>query len=125
MTSFNYLDQKMKTINEHFNAMLSVVVRDYNFLAWKTANDENGEPFKGDCFYVGIDTPNGLIGYIYHLDYWDLFDCKVLAKSPKIDFDELDQQDMVSKILKLNREDAIKYFIEKEKEKLNTISKNN
>lgn len=52
--------------------------------AWKSLEHHDGTMFK-DYFIVGIDTKQGQCTYHYHIDNWNLFNCKQLVKAPKYD----------------------------------------
>ena len=76
------------TFNElydHRAKLFSVVVRNYPDLCWKARLHHDGTMYEG-MFIVGINTPNGQASYHYDIDpYWNMFDCKVLARAPEWD----------------------------------------
>lgn len=66
--------------------LFSVIVKQNKNKSWKSWKHDNGELcFHGDCFVVGIDTPQGQYTYHYFKEYWNVFDCKVLDHAPKWD----------------------------------------
>ena len=76
------------TFNElyHHRAVLfSVIVKAFPDKAWKSKQHNDGTMYDG-MFIVGIDTPEGQATYHYDIDpYWDIFECKELARAPKWD----------------------------------------
>lgn len=76
------------TFNElyHHRAVLfSVIVKAFPDKAWKSKQHNDGTMYDG-MFIVGIDTPEGQATYHYDIDpYWDMFECKELARAPKWD----------------------------------------
>lgn len=94
----------------HRTILFSVIVNDYNFLAWKSRKHADGTMYK-DMFIVGIDTPNGQATYHCDNKYWDLFNCKNREFAPKWDGHTPEQA--IERIAKLNRLDAIKYYCKK------------
>ena len=76
------------TFNElyHHRAVLfSVIVKAFPDKAWKSKQHNDGTMYDG-MFIVGIDTPEGQATYHYDIDpYWDMFECRELARAPKWD----------------------------------------
>lgn len=77
------------TFNSLYNQRLylwAALVKAYKDKAWKSKKHSDGKPcFDGGWFIVGITTPAGDYTYHYELEYWGLFDCKVLDKAPAFD----------------------------------------
>ena len=76
------------TFNElydHRAKLFSVIVRCFKDRAWKSKLHHDGTMYDG-MFIVGIETPQGQATYHYDIDpYWDMFDCKELARAPEWD----------------------------------------
>lgn len=76
------------TFNElyHHRAVLfSVIVNMFPDKAWKSKQHNDGTMYDG-MFIVGIDTPEGQATYHYDIDpYWNMFECRELARAPKWD----------------------------------------
>jgi len=77
------------TFNSLYNQRMylwAALVKAYKDKAWKSKKHNDGKPcFGGGWFLVGISTPAGDYTYHYELEYWGLFDCKVLDKAPEFD----------------------------------------
>lgn len=70
---------------DHRARLFSVVVRDHREIAWKSRLHHDGTMYEG-MFIVGVETPQGQATYHYDIDpYWDIFDCKELARAPEWD----------------------------------------
>ena len=76
------------TFNElydHRAKLFSVIVRCFKDRAWKSKLHHDGTMYEG-MFIVGIETSQGQATYHYDIDpYWDMFDCKELARAPEWD----------------------------------------
>ena len=76
------------TFNElydHRAKLFSVIVRCFKDRAWKSKLHHDGTMYEG-MFIVGIETPQGQATYHYDVDpYWNVFDCKELARAPEWD----------------------------------------
>ena len=76
------------TFNElydHRAKLFSVIVRCFKDRAWKSKLHHDGTMYEG-MFIVGIETPQGQATYHYDTDpYWNVFDCKELARAPEWD----------------------------------------
>ena len=77
------------TFNSLYNQRMylwAALVKAYKDKAWKSKKHNDGKLcFGGGWFIVGITTPAGDYTYHYELEYWGLFDCKVLDKAPEFD----------------------------------------
>lgn len=73
-----------KELYHHRALLFSVIVSNYRDLCWKSKRHHDGKLLDWN-FIVGIDTPWGQASYHYGMDYWDLFDCKVLERAPYYD----------------------------------------
>ena len=70
---------------DHRARLFSVIVRNYRDRAWKSRLHHDGTMYEG-MFIVGVETPQGQATYHYYIDpYWDMFDCKELARAPEWD----------------------------------------
>lgn len=70
---------------DHRAKLFSVIVRCFKDRAWKSKLHHDGTMYEG-MFIVGVETPQGQATYHYDIDpYWDLFDCKELARAPEWD----------------------------------------
>lgn len=76
------------TFNElydHRAKLFSVIVRCFKDRAWKSKLHHDGTMYEG-MFIVGIETSQGQSTYHYDIDpYWNVFDCKELARAPEWD----------------------------------------
>lgn len=76
------------TFNElydHRAKLFSVIVRCFKGRAWKSKLHHDGTMYEG-MFIVGIETSQGQATYHYDIDpYWNVFDCKELARAPEWD----------------------------------------
>lgn len=76
------------TFNElydHRAKLFSVIVRCFKDRAWKSKLHHDGTMYEG-MFIVGIETSQGQATYHYDIDpYWNVFDCKELARAPEWD----------------------------------------
>lgn len=75
------------TFNElyhHRMVLFSVICNTFKSRAWKSKLHDDGTMFD-DYFIVGIDTPEGMFTYHYHLDNWDYFNVRELKNAPKWD----------------------------------------
>lgn len=67
-------------------ALFAFIVNEHPDLAYKTRRHEDGEQcFGGGWFLVAIHTPEGDYGYHYADEFWDMFHCPELPKSPHWD----------------------------------------
>lgn len=73
-----------KDLYHHRALLFSVIVHNYKDMCWKSKRHHDGKELDWN-FIVGIDTPWGQASYHYGMDYWDMFDCKVLKKAPYYD----------------------------------------
>lgn len=90
---FDHVSNGHHTFEDLYNQRLiltAVIVNTYPYISWKTKRDEYGEPWFDDTedmtnpdnhFLVSITTPKGEYGYHYHNRYWNMFNCKELARS--------------------------------------------
>ena len=76
------------TFNElydHRAKLFSVIVRCFKDRSWKSKLHHDGTMYEG-MFIVGIETSQGQATYHYDIDpYWNVFDCKELARAPEWD----------------------------------------
>ena len=74
------------TFNElydHRAKLFSVIVRCFKDRSWKSKLHHDGTMYEG-MFIVGIETSQGQATYHYDIDpYWNVFDCKELARAPE------------------------------------------
>lgn len=94
-----------KELYHHRALLFSVIVHNYRDMCWKSKRHDDGTEL-GWNFIVGIDTPWGQASYHYGMDYWDMFDCKVLERAPK--YDGYTPEQSVERIAKLVELDAAK-----------------
>lgn len=87
-----------KDLYHHRALLFSVIVHDHKELCWKSKRHHDGKELDWN-FIVGIDTPWGQASYHYGMEYWDLFDCKVLDKAPY--YDGYTAEESVSRIARL------------------------
>lgn len=73
-----------KDLYHHRALLFSVIVHNYKDMCWKSKRHDDGTELDWN-FIVGIDTPWGQASYHYGMEYWDMFDCKVLERAPKYD----------------------------------------
>lgn len=89
--SFKNFSDGYHTFGElyHHRAILSAAFfNEHKDIAWKSKkhNHEDDEMFDDDMFIVGIQTPEGMATYHYHIEpYWHLFDVPELEEAPKWD----------------------------------------
>lgn len=88
-----------KDLYHHRALLFSVIVSNYRDLCWKSKRHHDGKLLDWN-FIVGIDTPWGQASYHYGMDYWDLFDCKVLERAPYYDGYRADES--VARIARLS-----------------------
>lgn len=91
------------TFNElyyHRMVLFSVICNTYKAQAWKSLKHDDGTMFE-DYFIVGISTPKGNFTYHYHIDHYDMFDVKVLAKAPTWDGHTADDVTRLTSLLSL------------------------
>ena len=70
---------------DHRANLFSVIVRCFKDRAWKSKLHHDGTMYDG-MFIVGVETSQGQATYHYDIDpYWDIFDCKNLARAPEWD----------------------------------------
>lgn len=70
---------------DHRAKLFSVIVRCFKDRAWKSKLHHDGTMYEG-MFIVGIETSQGQATYHYDIDpYWNVFDCKELARAPEWD----------------------------------------
>ena len=70
---------------DHRAKLFSVIVRCFKDRAWKSKLHHDGTMYDG-MFIVGVETSQGQATYHYDIDpYWDMFDCKELARAPEWD----------------------------------------
>lgn len=65
----------------HRMVMFNVIINMHKSESWKSKKHEDGTMYDG-YFIVGIDTPDGQFSYHYEMQYWNIFDCKILKNSP-------------------------------------------
>lgn len=87
-----------KDLYHHRALLFSVIVHNYRDMCWKSKRHHDGKELDWN-FIVGIDTPWGQASYHYGMDYWDMFDCKVLERAPYYDGYTADES--VARIAKL------------------------
>lgn len=87
-----------KDLYHHRALLFSVIVHNYRDMCWKSKRHHDGKELDWN-FIVGIDTPWGQASYHYSMDYWDMFDCKVLERAPYYDGYTADES--VARIAKL------------------------
>lgn len=87
-----------KDLYHHRALLFSVIVHNYKDMCWKSKHHHDGKELDWN-FIVGIDTPWGQASYHYGMDYWDMFDCKVLERAPYYDGYTADES--VARIAKL------------------------
>jgi len=88
-----------KELYHHRALLFSVIVSNYRDLCWKSKRHHDGKLLDWN-FIVGIDTPWGQASYHYGMDYWDLFDCKVLERAPY--YDGYSANESVARIARLS-----------------------
>lgn len=88
-----------KDLYHHRALLFSVIVSNYRDLCWKSKRHHDGKLLDWN-FIVGIDTPWGQASYHYGMDYWDLFDCKVLERAPY--YDGYSANESVARIARLS-----------------------
>ncbi len=88
----------LKELFHHRALLFSVIVHDHRDMCWKSKTHDNGIMYDG-MFIVGIDTPWGQASFHYGMEYWDMFDCKVLERAPK--YDGYTPEESVSRIARL------------------------
>lgn len=88
-----------KELYHHRALLFSVIVSNYRDLCWKSKRHHDGKLLDWN-FIVGIDTPWGQASYHYGMDYWDLFDCKVLERAPY--YDGYSANESVTRIARLS-----------------------
>ncbi|WP_342538456.1 hypothetical protein MKY15_20645 [Sporosarcina sp. FSL K6-1540] len=75
------------TFNElyhHRMILFSVICNQNKRRAWKSKKHDDGTMYD-DYFIVGIETPEGSYTYHYHIDNWDYFKVKQIARAPEWD----------------------------------------
>lgn len=70
---------------DHRAKLFAVICNTYSDKSWKSLLHDDGTMFDGDMFIVGITTSEGDYTYHYHMEYWDMFDVKVLDNAPEYD----------------------------------------
>lgn len=88
-----------KELYHHRALLFSVIVSNYRDLCWKSKRHHDGKLLDWN-FIVGIDTPWGQASYHYGMEYWDLFDCKVLERAPY--YDGYSANESVARIARLS-----------------------
>ena len=68
----------------HRMMLFAVICNTYPQHAWKSKLHDDGTMYD-DYFIVGITTDEGDYSYHYHMENWEYFDVKVLARAPKWD----------------------------------------
>lgn len=93
-----------KDLYHHRALLFSVIVHNYKDMCWKSKRHDDGTELDWN-FIVGIDTPWGQASYHYGMEYWDMFDCKVLERAPKYDGYTPEQSvERIAKLVELDRE---------------------
>jgi len=92
-----------KDLYHHRALLFSVIVHNYKDMCWKSKRHDDGKELDWN-FIVGIDTPWGQASYHYGMEYWDMFDCKVLDKAPH--YDGYTPEQSVERIARLVELDA-------------------
>ena len=73
-----------KELYYHRMVLFSVICNQNKSLSWKSKLHDDGAMYD-DYFIVGVCTPKGNYTYHYHIDNWDLFECRELEFAPKWD----------------------------------------
>jgi hypothetical protein len=68
----------------HRLILFSIICNQNKNNSWKSKFHNDGTMYEG-YFIVGIDTKNGQYTYHYKLEYWNLFEVKILEKAPDYD----------------------------------------
>lgn len=92
-----------KDLYHHRALLFSVIVHNYRDMCWKSKKHHDGKELDWN-FIVGIDTPWGQASYHYGMEYWDMFDCKVVEQAPYYDGYTADES--VARIARLVELDA-------------------
>ncbi len=72
------------TFDELYNhrmVLFSIICNQNKDISWKSMLHHDNTMYD-DYFIVGINTPEGMFTYHYHVSHWDEFDVAVLPKAP-------------------------------------------
>ena len=70
---------------DHRATLFAVICNLFPEKAWKSHLHADGTMFSNDWFIVGIDTPEGMYSYHYHVEHWDKYTVKELQFAPAWD----------------------------------------
>ena len=87
----------MNELYDHRTILFAIICKQNKNIAWKSFRHSDGT-FEEGWFIAGLETPYGQITYHQKMEYWNLFDVKVLDKAP---FYDGHTQDQVLERLKL------------------------
>lgn len=75
-----------KELYHHRAILFAVICNTYKDISWKSKLHGVGDkPMFDEMFIVGINTPDGQYSYHYNMEYWDMFDVRVLEHAPEYD----------------------------------------
>ena len=70
---------------DHRATLFAVICNLFPEKAWKSHLHADGTMFSNDWFIVGIDTPEDMYSYHYHVEHWDKYTVKELQFAPAWD----------------------------------------
>lgn len=80
----------MNELYDHRTILFAIICKQNKNIAWKSFRHSDGT-FEEGWFIAGLETPYGQITYHQKMEYWNLFDVKVLDKAPFYDGHTSDQ----------------------------------